>query len=169
MFDPVTIALVAAGAVSTYGTLKAGHDAKVAGENQQTIANYNAQVAEQEGQAAKQKAEYDAKIHADKVRSFLSMQRAEYGKSGIEASAGSPLLVMEDTVKKGKLDELAIKYGGDVAEINKRSEAGGLRMGGSLYKQAGKNAQTASYYQAGSSLLSSGAKVYGAYKYGSGG
>jgi len=63
-------------------------------------------------------------------------------------------LVMEDTAAQGELDALAIRYGGDVNAARNRSAANLSRMQGST-------AMTASYFQAGSTLLSGAASAKG--------
>lgn len=145
MCSGVEIALLAATAVSTVGTLKAG-------EKQQEAYNYNAQVAEETAVQEQKKSAYDEQMHRAEVRRILSTQRALYGKSGVTIE-GSPLLVMEDTAKQGELDALAIRYGGDVAAARARSEASLLRM-------QGENVREASYYQAGSTLLGGGTSLF---------
>jgi len=131
---------VAAVAVSAFGTIQAGQAAKSA-------AKYNAAVAEQAAKAASDKAAYDEQRHRESIRKLMSSQRALYGKSGLDMTEGSPLLVMEDTAAQGELDAMAIRYGGDIASARDRSAANLSRMQGAA-------AVTASYFQAGSTLLS---------------
>jgi len=147
MCTGVEIALLAAAAVSTAGVLESGRQ-------QSKMAEYNARVAGQGAEVAGEKAAYDEQLHREQVRKILSQQRALYGKSGVEGTTGSPLLVMEDTVKQGELDALAIRYGGEV-------EAARARSGANLSRMQGNAARTASYWQAGTTLLSGGAKAYG--------
>lgn len=117
-----------------------------AGEQQRKASSYNAAVADQNARAAEDKAAYDEQMHRERIRKILSSQRAEYGQSGVSMDSGSPLLTMEDTAGQGELDALAIRYGGDIQAAQQRSSA-------TLSKMQGKSAQTSSYFQAGSSLL----------------
>jgi hypothetical protein len=64
---------------------------------------------------------------------------------------------MEETVKEGEMDAMAIRYGGEVEAARARSAAALARM-------QGKSEAMGSYAQAGSSLLSGAAKVYQQYK-----
>ena len=109
----------------------------------------------QEGQASVDKAAYDEEMHRERVRKLISSQRAAYGASGVDIE-GSPLLLLEDTAAQGEMDALAIRYGGEVEASQKRSQA-------ELYELQGKNAKKASYYKAGSSLLSGGASIAKTY------
>ena len=148
MCTGVEIALLAATTISAAGALQAG-------KSQQDMAEYNARVAEQSAVAATEKAAYDEQIHREQVRKVLSKQRALYGKSGVDMT-GSPLLVLEDTAKTGELDALAIRYGGEI-------EASRARSGAGLSKAQGSQARTASYLQAGTTLLTGGSQAYGGY------
>ena len=105
--------------------------------------------------SAKNKAEYDEKIHRESVRRILSQQRALYGDSGLSME-GSPLLVMEDSMKQGELDALAIRHGGNINVARVSSS-------GNLLRMQGQNAQTAGYINAGSTLLAGAGKAAGAY------
>jgi len=137
------VAVVAA-IVGAVGTISAGDASRRA-------ANQNADAQEQAAIAAQRKASYEEKMHRESVAKLLSAQRSLYGKSGVEME-GSPLLTMEDTAGQGEMDALAIRYGGDVAAAQQRSAANLSRMQASAV-------QTASYFQAGSTLLSGASTV----------
>jgi hypothetical protein len=136
-------------AVSVVGTV-------MSAQQQNDMADYNAAVSNQNAQMAEEKAAYDARIHNQGVRKILAAQRSLYGKSGISSEEGSPLLVMDDTIKQGAMDALAIRYGGDVAAAQQRSAA-------NLYKMQGKNAMTSGMLGAGTTLLSGTASAYKTY------
>ena len=126
MCEPLTTALVimaATTAVSAGGTLYAG-------EQQRKAASYSADVAEQAARAAQERAAYDEEMHRERIRKTLSTIRSLYGKSGVDMT-GTPLLTLEETAAQGEMDALAIRYGGNVAAAQKRSEA-------ALYKMQGR-------------------------------
>jgi hypothetical protein len=125
------------------------------GVQQSNAADYNAAVAEQDALAANDRAKSEEDAHRESIRRILATQRALYGKSGLSME-GSPLLVMEDTAAQGELDALTIRYGGDIAAAKGRSSANLSRMQGGA-------AKTASYFQAGSTLLSGASS--GAFSY----
>ncbi|PKN37682.1 MAG: hypothetical protein CVU62_08125 [Deltaproteobacteria bacterium HGW-Deltaproteobacteria-2] len=143
------------------GLAVAGIVASVAGtlitaSQQSDMSNYNAAVANQNAEAIEDKAAYDAKMHNQEVRKMLATQRSLYGKSGVSSEEGSPLLVMNDTVKQGAMDALAIRYGGDVEAAKQRSAA-------NLYKMEGKNIKTAGAIGAGTTLLAGAGNLYKYY------
>jgi type IV secretory pathway VirJ component len=144
--DPITLALGVAGLLaSVAGTVYSA-------SQEQKMADYNADVAAQNAQMAEDKAAYDAKMHNREVRRVLANQRSLYGKSGL-SEEGSPLLVMEDSLKQGAMDALAIRYGGDVEASKQRSQA-------NLFRMQGKNIMTSGAINAGTTLLSGASKLY---------
>lgn len=121
-------------------------------------ADYNAEVAEQNAWAERDKAAIDEKAHRESIRRILATQRALYGKGNMSME-GSPLLVQEDTNLQGELDAMAIRYGGDVLQSRYKSQATMERANAGFTARAAK----AGYVQAGSTLLSGAASAYGSY------
>lgn len=138
-FDPISWVVIAAAVVAAAG---AGY----AGYAQNQAAKESAKVAEQNANAARDKAAYDEQTHRERVKKLLSTQRALYGSAGV-TEQGTPLLVMENSAKEGEIDALAIRYEGEVEAQRFLSEASNLRKQGS-------RAQTSGFINAGSSLLS---------------
>jgi hypothetical protein len=92
-------------AVSTVGAIQQGKSA-------QNLANYNAQIAQNDAIAARQKAEFDARAQERQARLFAGTQRASM------AGTGGELLDMQDVVdmsaEEAELENLAIRYGGEM-------------------------------------------------------
>lgn len=147
-FIIMAVASLASSAVAAKGELESG-------EAQQEAAEYNAQVDEEDAVAAEKKAIYEEGIQRDRVRNFLSQQRAAIGKSGVSV-AGSPLLALLDTRKQGELDALAIRQGGQTQASRLRSQAAQTR-------KTGQAAMKASRYRAGSSLLTGISQAAGSF------
>jgi len=141
-----TAAMVIAAAVAATGTI-------ISSDNSRRAANQNADAQAQAALAAQNKAAYDETMHREAGAKLLSAQRALFGKYGVSME-GSPLLVMEDTAGKIEMDALAIRYGGDI-------ESARLRSAANLSKMQGSAAQTAGYFQAGSTLLAGASSVDG--------
>lgn len=112
---------------------------------QKRAASKAASIQEEQAEAAEKKTKYDVELHRERVKKFLSSQKALYGKSGL-ALKGSPLLVLQDTERQAKLDEMAIRLGGDVNAATYQSQA-------NLLRQQGRTAFAAGALQAGTSLL----------------
>lgn len=127
----------------------------------------------QQGQAAKkqakftaatmqQQAERERQIAASNERDFrrqqsrqMAIRRATLGASGVDSSAGSPLLATEDFAAETELQALKIKAGGE-------TNATRLEQSAQLQRMKGKAASTGGYLRAGS-LLVGGAADSGAF------
>ena len=113
-----TIASGAGTAVSTLGAIQQGKSA-------QKLANYNAQIAQNDAIAARQKADFDARAQDRQARLFAGSQRASM------ASTGGELLDMGDvrdmSAEQAEIQNLTIRYGGDMnyrAKMQERELAG---------------------------------------------
>lgn len=78
---------------------------------------------------------------------LMAARRAAGGASGLDTSTGSPLLASEDFAAETELQALRIRSGGETRATRLEQQAALTRAGG-------RNAQTAGFIGAGSSLLS---------------
>lgn len=115
------------------------------GEAAEEQAEYQAKVAENNALAARQQAEFDERQHREKARLALSQQRARAAKSGVLAE-GSPLFFNADTGEEAEIGALNIRRGGQLRANDYQSQAALGRFRGASARQQG-------YMQAGSSLL----------------
>lgn len=150
MGDPVTATLVIAAAS---GVLTAGSMVQ-SGQQARSAANYNAAVARENAKAAELQAAERAKRIRSQGKSLLAKQRALYGASGVDLMFGSPLLVLADTAGQIELEAQDAIFAGKTQAAGLRSEAGGILAEGRAKTQA---ANIGTF----SSLLSTGAKMYG--------
>jgi len=150
MGDPVTATLVIAAAS---GVLTAGSMVQ-SGQQARSAANYNATVARENAKAAELQAAERAKRIRSQGKSLLAKQRALYGASGVDLMFGSPLLVLADTAGQIELEAQDAIFAGKTQAAGLRSEAGGILAEGRAKTQA---ANIGTF----SSLLSTGAKMYG--------
>ena len=102
---------IAAIAATVIGAGVSSASASQQGKSAQNLANYNAQIAQNDAIAARQKAEFDATAQERKARLFGGTQRASM------AATGGELLDMQDVVdmsaEEAELENLAIRYGGE--------------------------------------------------------
>jgi len=118
------VAAVAGTAVSVIGSLQAGSAQKKASERQAAYEAEQARIREDQERR--------------KAKALLGRQRAAVGASGVTME-GSPLLTLMDTATEYEKDLLNIRRGAQ------------YQIGETL--AAGEQAQTASYYRAGSTVL----------------
>ena len=81
-------------------------------------------------------------------------QRALLASGGRDMSTGSALLIQEDLAEEGEFNAL-------LAENNTDATISSLRAQEVMERAKGKNAQTASYFRAGSALLKGGKVAFG--------
>lgn len=151
-----TLAMVAAiggTALSAAGSIQAGNAAKKAGD-------FNASVDQQRAASEQDAAAAEAQDVTRQGTSRLASGIAAQGASGVTPE-GSPLMVDEATVREIALGAARKIQGGDV-------RAGRLQDDAKLETMKGKNAQTAGYIKAASTILTSFGKMGGGSGGGSG-
>jgi hypothetical protein len=115
------------------------------GQSQAAMAQYNAQVAENQATATRQAAAAQEAQQRRKSLQLLSMQQAAIGASGATVE-GSPLLDLADAASQAELDARTIRWQGEVGAQRAESQAQLDRMQGDAALRAG-------YFGAASSLL----------------
>lgn len=131
--------LLAGVAMAAAGTVAAGVAAK---ERSDFEATDQRQRADRELEIAAMKEE---DFRRDESRRAAT-SRANQGRSGVQDSTGSPLLVTGDFEMEKELQALRIRAGGAVNSSRLRDQA-------TLTKAAGKNERTQGFARAGSTLL----------------
>lgn len=136
---------VASTAVSVYSNVQQGKRAD-------ELAEYNAKLAENEAQDARNLATEKENTHRTKVAQLLSKQRATLGASNVDINSGSALQLQQDTTTLGEVDALRIRATGDKTVESYESQA-------ELNRLQGETAETQSYLNATGSFLSGASKV----------
>jgi len=164
-FDPVTLTALAVGGagLTAFGKLESGNAASEAAnyqaqvyQNNQTIANQNADWAEQAG---------SAKEAAQGMRTAATVGsiKAKQAASGVDVNTGSNKDVTSAAADLGKLDALTIRsntareaYGFEVQATSAGAQAGLSQMEASHDTEAGD-------IGAASSLISGASSAFGKY------
>ena len=122
-----------------FETLSGAKGLRAEGASAQNIAEFNAQVAEQEGKAAKLKSGFEQQRQAIAAEEIKSKQRAAIGAAG---GAGSPVAVKLELeqAKELELESLLIGFEGEVASQRAKNTAAARRFEGQLAKLRGKTA-----------------------------
>jgi len=128
-YDPFTmvgtaVSSVIASGVSMYGTMQsadaqsasAAYQAQVA-RNNQTIAEQNAQSAEDVGLVQEQE-------QRQKTASLIGTQRAALAAAGLDPNSGSPLDLQSDSARLGELDAQTIGHNTALEAYNYQTQAG---------------------------------------------
>lgn len=123
-----------------------------------SVGNYNADIYNQNAQAARQSQELLEVQKRRNLKSIISSQKAIYGSSGIKLS-GSPLEVMADSIKNANMDIAIDKYNSEV-------QARGYENQAQLEKYQAKQKSAINYAKATSTFLSTAAGLYQTQKLG---
>ena len=147
---------IAALATAAAGTVTSTVGAIQQGKSAQNLANYNVEIAKNDAIAASQKAEFDARAQKRKEKLFGGTQRASMSATGGE------LLDMQDVVDmyktEAELENLAIRYGGDMGYRAGQQRATVARMEGAAAKQKATGQAVGSLLTGASSTAAMGAK-----------
>jgi hypothetical protein len=128
------------------GTVLSVGGALLEGQQANQMAEYQAKAYEQQAQADAQSAAFEQARERHKQDLLQSQARAQVGASGV-AVAGSPTEVMAANAREGQLDLDTLQY-------NSRLRQNSLGTQAAISRFSGKQAQTASYFKAGSALVS---------------
>lgn len=139
------------------GVLSAG-GALAKGQATKQAADYNAAVDNQRAAEEVDQANASTQDYIRKGSDTIASADALRGVTGV-TSEGSPLMVNEDTVRQVALGAARTLQGGELRSSRLKDDA-------TLQKMKGENAVTASYLDAGSSLLTSVGKYGGSLKTG---
>lgn len=133
------IASVGSAVVGTYAAIRSGQQTAAADKYNEEVAQQNAQIAKQQGEAA---AEQQQRETQRKIGAMV----ANYGASGVDASTGTPLDVLTDSVQQGTLDQLTAKYNYSLRAAGAQDDAG-------LDQSAASNATASGYLNAAGTAL----------------
>ena len=151
MCDPVTMAVV-----MTATTVMAAKQQIDQGKFQEGTAKYNARVAENESQDARNAATAAENTQRQRTAALLSKQRAQLGAAGVDLNLGSAAQLQEDTVTLGEVDALRIRDTGDAQFAGLQSEATLTEAQGKFAAKAGRNAAVSTLIGGGTSALGTG-------------
>ena len=122
-----------------FETLSGAKGLRAEGKSAQNIAEFNAAVAEQQGEAARLKAGFEQQRQAKRGEKIKSTLVARLGAAG---GLGSPVALdlTAEQVEELELENLLIGFEGEVAQRRAQSQAVLDRLRGRLAKQRGKTA-----------------------------
>jgi len=141
---PLAIAAAAGGVISAAGQIYEGNAAYKAGI-------LNAGLLQLKASQIRKQTQLEEKQLLVNARKIVGDTRAGYGASGVTME-GSPLDIMEESIKNATQDQMNIRYAG---EINARE----AEWDATLAKKSGQSARTASYFNAASSLIGGATKA----------
>jgi len=129
------------------------------GQAQAAAQRFQADLAERDAQRARALARADEAEFRRQRSRHLGVQRARYAGSGIDLTRGSPLGVQLDTAKEIGFQAQKILAGGEV-------KGQGLDLSAGLSRVTAREAETAGYINAGTTVLSGAARIGSAAAFG---
>jgi hypothetical protein len=160
-------ATAASGVMAAGGAIRQGQAQKAQAKYQAAVERNNAMISGWQAQDAIGRGRIEEQRQRLQTARIRGAQRAGMASSGVEIDSGSPLDVLQDTAMLGELDALTIRSNAEREAYGYRAQQGNLMAQSGLTRMAGRNAQTAGYISAGSSLLSTagtGVDRYSTYK-----
>jgi len=122
------------------------------GQQQAALADFNAQVAEDEAQAAIDAAALAEEQDRARSEALISTGLAQAGASGVRGDTGAPLIVLAENTAQAELDAQTIRFGGAVGAARGRSKASALKVQGDF-------AESNSFVRAGATLLTGASRA----------
>jgi hypothetical protein len=138
-------------ALTIASTLIGAAGAIAQGQQANAAAQAQARALEQQAEAERKAAGYEVMQQDRQNQLAQSAARAQVGASGVGLQ-GSPTEALLANVGQQQLDLEAIQYGSTIKQNNLRTQA-------EITRQQGKQAKTASFINAGSSLIQGATKL----------
>lgn len=145
--------------VAVAGELQQARAIEAEAKAAQDIADYNANVKEQEAKARRLKAGFEQRRQAKRGERVKSAQVAALGAAG---GLGSPVAgdLAAEQAAELELENLLIGFEGEVGARRAESQAELDRFQGKLFRQKGKRQKRAKQIEAGTTLLTGFGEVF---------
>jgi len=143
---------LAASAVTTVAGIK---QASAAGNFNQSVANRNAEIAEQEAAQIDKQLEFDLVQFDKEYVKLVGSERVASAKSGIDYE-GTTLKIARANAKEAELQRNIMSYNAKIGQSQKINDAAFSRIQGTIAKQQATTQKLQLVSSFGSSLLASG-------------
>ena len=145
--------LLGAAFLQAAGQYRAGKAASQETRAQSQMSVRNAQIAEEDAQAAIKKSVFEQTRQAEEGALITGELKARMSASGVRTDVGTPLLIQEEQEAELELENMLIGYEGQLLAKRYRSQAELDYMQSGIYKRKAKSAKTAGTIGAGAALL----------------
>lgn len=163
MCEPTTIAILgataAAGTLQAVGQIQEGQAAKQAADYQSQVSKNNAQQATWAADDARSRGEQEVMRLQQQSALIKGNQRATAAARGVEVDTGSAANILQDTAGATAMDTLTIRTNAERQAVGYQNQSNEFLGDSQLQKAAGANARAGSYLAAGGTLLNTTATV----------
>lgn len=151
---------LASGALGVVGAIQQGQQASAAAKSEANMAEYNSKMAEIQARQA-----YAAAgVQEDEIRRRGRVALGNQIASSAEAGAGLNGDLLRESVYGIEADSMAIRYEGDLKAQGLKDTAALQASSAAVARDRGKRAVTASYLNAGSSVLNASTNYFASTK-----
>lgn len=164
MCELVTIATIASAAIGTVGAVQQGNAAKDSAEYNARVQEKNAKLAEFSARDAIVRGNEEQKKQRRSADELQSRQRVAMAANGLDTTYGSALDAAVDTAMLGELDALTIQSNTYREAYGFKVEASNNTAAAAASRAEGRNAKSAGYLNAGGTLLTGIGNSYETYK-----
>lgn len=147
--------------LSIFGAIQQGKAEAASQEYQANVAQANANIADKNAERTQQSAAEEQYQQDQSATALFGEQEAAQGASGLSLKSKSFISTRRSARQLSRLDALNIRQQGDVQAFGYRTDAANQVSSSEMHKAAGKNALTASYLNAGSSLIGGASSIIG--------
>ena len=159
MCDPVSAMVVGTG-LNVAGKMRQGAAANAAGKFNAKVGERNAKRLERSAQDASRRGGIEAERLTEQGAQAIGTQRATFGARGVDFNFGSPMDIILATTTAIELDRNTVLENAKREADDLTAAAWNARVGASMDRAAGQNAQTGSMLSAMGSILDGGASIY---------
>lgn len=165
-FDPITMGAMAAASAVTkaVGSIEAGQAESNAANYNATLAGYNADQARRQAEMSSQAGSAKAAMQGRETRAAFGSETARAAGGGVDVNSGSAVDVRQSTAELGHLDALTIRTNAAKEAYGFQTQATNFENQGQLDRMQAKQAKTAGYINAASSLLGGASDAAGKYQ-----
>lgn len=158
----LAVAAISAG-VSTVGAIQQSQAQSAQAKYQAAVARNNQIIAQQNADDALKRGDVEEQKQRQKVQLLLGQQRTGFAAQGADLTSGSVLDILGDTAATGELDRLTIRNNAEREARQYMLQGVNFQADAQLYQMQAKQAQTAGYFDATSSLLGGASQVGSSY------
>lgn len=145
--------------ISAAGAVQQGVAAREQAQYQSAVARNNQIIAQQKAEDARLRGAEAERRRRIETAQLIGRQRASAAAAGVVVDEGSALDLVADTAAIGEQDALTIRTNAEREALGFEAQRANFEAEEQLSTLRGRNAQTAGFIQAGSTLLTGASRV----------
>ena len=164
MCELTTMLMLGSTLLGAAGAVQQGKAAQQSANYNAKVADMNAKISERQARDAVERGQMEEQQQRMKTAQILGQQRAAMAANGVDLTFGSPLDTLVDTATMGELDALTIRANTYREERDIRQQGNNQTAQASALRAEGANARKTGFMDAFGTILGGGAKAYSNYR-----